>query len=626
MGRSERWANAHEKKKTLSTQGTGPILYYENGRQYVYSGESHMAILGESGTGKSRRLIIPMVLNGITGKDKESFVIADPKGEIYNSTINAVSDEYEVFKFDFRHLYKDDVTCWNPLAAPYKLWKTGTDENVFRAEQMIEDLAHALYPISPNADPFWMSEARNVFEGAVYAIFSYAKPEEVNLTSLYYLIALGDEKYGASNYLKEFVRFALDDGIENVAMQLQSFVSTAPETRGGIRSSFLNRLSIAFKSKGVRDFLSNDDIDINNLRGDKPVIIYIILPDETPIYEELAGVLISQLMNHYIYIAENIWQGRLPIRMNFCLDELGNIGKAIGNLPHLLSAGRSRNCRVQLVLQSLSQLDDIYGKSNATTIISNTAVKVLYRVSNYETLSEFSRMCGEKETLLDNGMVKKEPLVTPIQLGSMGIGQALVMIPGTKFITWLPDYTEVFNTNESVCDKEIKCRKRSKAQTFDVRNMVKERKHEKLKAAGMVAREENDDVAIPFPNPFAVDKDVDIDAMIREIDKKIAELEEEERRENIKNEEKSAEKVQKNGRKRYSVIITDTTAKVRIIKTIMAVMNMSVSEAKYMYENAESDNSVPVNGVILSGLSKTKATQFKKKFEEFGISVNIKEE
>lgn len=74
------------------------------------------------------------------------------------------------------------------------------------------------------------------------------------------------------------------------------------------------------------------------------------------------------------------------------------------------------------------------------------------------------------------------------------------------------------------------------------------------------------------------------------------------------------------------MIITDSTAKVRIIKTIMVVMNMSVSEAKHMYENAESDNSVPGNEVILSGLSKTKATQFKKKFEEFGISVNIKEE
>lgn len=30
MGRSERWATDREKKKTLSKNGAGPILYFEN--------------------------------------------------------------------------------------------------------------------------------------------------------------------------------------------------------------------------------------------------------------------------------------------------------------------------------------------------------------------------------------------------------------------------------------------------------------------------------------------------------------------------------------------------------------------------------------------------------------------
>lgn len=633
MGRSERWATDREKKKALSKKGAGPILYLENGEAYAYSDESHMAILGESGTGKSRRLIIPMILNSLIGENKESFVIADPKGEIYSSTRNSVPNEYEVYKFDFRNLYREDVTCWNPLAAPYELWKTGTEENTFRAEQMIDDLAHALYPVSPNADPFWMTEARNLFEGAVYSIFSYAKPEEVNLTSLFYLIQLGDEKYGASTFLKEFVRCALDDdGNENVAMQLQSYVSTAPETRGGIRSSFLNRLSTATRSGGVRSFLSNDDIHINTLKGDKPVVIYIILPDETPIYEELAGVLISQLMNHYIYIAETLWSGKLPMRINFCLDELGNIGRAISNLPHLLSAGRSRNCRVQLVLQSLSQLDDIYGKSNATTIISNTSVKVLYRVSNYETLSEFSRMCGEKETLLDNGMVKKEPLISPVQLGSMDVGQALVIISGrTKFITRLPDYTDLFDSTEEKeeIDKDVKRRKREKTKPFDVKEFVKERKQEKLKEAGML-REDDLEVREShlFPNPFDVTDEANLDAMIKEIDRKIAKLEAEEREEKRKElEQNNKGKARKteNKRKRYSVIIR-TPYKAGVVKAMMKVMEISVSKARDLYDHAKKEN-VGTETVILSGLSKTKAGQLKRELDKIDkIDIDIREE
>lgn len=623
MGRSERWATDREKKKTLSKNGAGPILYLENDEKFAYSDESHIAILGESGTGKSRRLIIPMILNSLTNStNKESFVIADPKGEIYSSTIRSVPKEYVIYKFDFRNLYReDDVTCWNPLAAPYELWKMGTDENIFRAEQMVDDLAHALYPVPPNENPFWTTEARNMFEGAVYSLFSYAKPEEVNLTSLFYFFQLGDEKYGASTYVKELVSFALDDGNENVAMGLQSYVSTAPETRGGIRSSFLNRLSIATRSGGVRSFLSNDDIHINTLKGDKPIIIYIILPDETPIYEELAGMLISQLMNHYIYVAEDLWSGKLPIRINFCLDELGNIGESISNLPHLLSAGRSRNVRVELVLQSLSQLDDIYGKSNATTIISNTSVKVLYRVSNYETLSEFSRMCGEKETLLDNGLVKKEPLISPVQLGAMDVGQALVIISGrTKYITRFPDYTDLFNLTDEKkeIDRGITYRKRKITKTFDVKEYVKARKNGRLKAAGML---KEDDLEVrknlPFPYPFDVTDESSLDAMIKDIDRKIAELEAEEREEKRKemernNKEKMSSTEKK--RKRYSITI-NTPYKVAVIKALMKVMEMPVSKAKDLYDHAKKKNGGGET-VVLSGLSKTKADQLKKELEK----------
>ena len=174
-------------------------------------------------------------------------------------------DDYDVYKFDFRRLYQsDNITCWNPLTAPYELWRSGTAENVFRAEQMVDDLAHVMYPVAPDTDPFWMTEARNVFSGAVFALFSYARSEEVNLSSVYYLISKGEERFGGSTFLKEFVE--MEENNENVAMQLHGYVTTANDTRGGIRSSFLNRLSMATKSESVRKFLSNDDIYIDELQ------------------------------------------------------------------------------------------------------------------------------------------------------------------------------------------------------------------------------------------------------------------------------------------------------------------------------------------------------------------------
>ena len=479
MSRSERWATLKEKKRVLTENGTGPVLYYEFGKYFTHDKEGNVVIIGESGTGKTRREINAMVIAGITAKEKESFVIADPKGEIFKSTVGFASDEYDIYKFDFRGLYKEGITCWNPLTAPYELWKSGIPENVSRAEQMIEELSYTMYPATTHNDPFWIQEARNVFLGAVYTLFSCAKPEEINLTSVYYLITKGETRFASSTFLHEFIR--LEEENENATMQLYGYVTTARETKGSIRSVFLDGLSIATKSESVRSFLSNDDIRIHELTGDKPVLIYVILPDETPIYDKLAGNLISQLMNHYIYIAESKWGGKLPVRMNFCLDELGNIGRAIGNLPHLLSAGRSRNVRVELVLQSISQLDDIYGKSNATTILSNAAVKIAFRVNHWDTLAELSRLCGEREVKMDD-RIKQQPLITPSQLGAMELGQALVIISGrTKFITWLPDYTEIFSETQMVRTRKcVSSKRRTRAQVFDIVEYVRTKKRQQI--------------------------------------------------------------------------------------------------------------------------------------------------
>ena len=339
--RSERWSTNYEKFKVLKVGAAGPVLQFDNGECWSFDGEGHVMILGASGSGKSRRGTIPMTKSFI--RNKQSGFIADAKGEIYANTKDEIPDCYDVHVIDFRNLYEDNAEGWNPLAAPYELWISGSKKNRHIAEQMVEELANTMYPV-PDKDPFWIEEARNVFIALVYALFILAKPEEVNLASVYYMIAKGEERFGTASYLKTLVDML--ENHKNVAMQLLSYVTTADDTRAGIRSTFLNGLSTATKSESVRDFLSHDDLQINQLTGNKPTLVYIIIPDETSIYDKLTGVLVSQLMNHYVRLAEQEYAGKLPIRVNVLLEELGNIGRAITNLPHLMTAGRSRNIRV----------------------------------------------------------------------------------------------------------------------------------------------------------------------------------------------------------------------------------------------------------------------------------------
>lgn len=527
--RSERWTTAIERAKVLKTEAAGPVLAYDNGKILTHDGEGHVMILGVSGSGKSRRGTIPMTMSFI--KNRQSAVIADAKGEIYANTKHMIPDEYDVHVIDFRNLYEEGAEGWNPLHAPYVLWKAGTPENRHIAEQMIEGLAHTMYPEAKGTDPFWIKEARNVFLAAVYALFEFAEADQINLASVYYLISKGEERFGPSTYLKTFVE--MSESNENVAMQLQSYVTTANDTRAGIRSTFLDGLSIATKSISVRNFLSHDELRINDLRGDKPTLIYIIIPDETPIYDELTGVLVSQLMNHYVRIAEQKYGGKLTIRVNVLLEELGNIGRAITNLPHLMSAGRSRNIRVEFVLQSISQLVDIYGESNATTIMSNCDVRIAFRVNHWDTLTELSRICGEREINCE-GHISREPLITQSQLAAMETGQALVIVSGrVKFVTWIPDFTEMnISQQRRVSKKKIQRKPANKSSYFDIQKYVKEKKKKEITGRTSDGSEEK----IPSPFEFLAQRNadssgIDVDDLISKIDEKIAELEAEEKAE-----------------------------------------------------------------------------------------------
>ena len=624
MSRSERFANEREIMKAMKDYVAGPVMKAKAGRYQVEGSEGHSLIIGESGTGKTRRQIIPAIINSITSPDKESWIVADPKGEISKETIPFASDDYDIYRFDFRSLWKEGNTCWNPLAYPYELWKSGTEEGKARAEQLVDNLGYGMFPVE-GPDPFWPTEAKSLFEGAVFALFSYAKPEEVNLSSVFYLVQKGDAKFGGSTYLKELVE--LEEKNENVSMQLYSFVSTANDTRGGIRSSFLNKLSMATKSESIRNFLSNDDIHINGLSGDKPILIYIVLPDETPIYEGLAGILISQLMNHYIYIAETKWGGKLPVRVNFCLDELGNIGRAIGNLPHLLSAGRSRNVRCHLCLQSLSQLDDVYGKSKATTILSNASVKIAFRTNNWDTLSELSRLCGEKEVVID-GKVKQQPLITPTQLGAMETGQALIMVAGRlKFVTWLPDYTEIFDESMYVRTKGyIGSKSRKKTQIFDLQEFVKEKKRAKLMSLVGESEKDKDDLPFsPFGGSFGnpEQSSIDVDDLVKKIETLEAEEKVEKEKEGKTSSSESDVKKKPKSKKpdkSATVVILNSDDKVKDVKAIRECMGWGLKEATEYYNEGVSGDIVE-----LKGLSSETAHKLREKLEANGDLVIVKE-
>ncbi len=472
--RNERFSTLEEIKRELGRgSGAGTVVGHINGETLIHRGEGHICIQGESGAGKTRGVTIESVISVL--QNNESAVILDAKGgELYDQVKHMISSNYRVHLFDLRHIYSEECDHFNPLAEPYRLFKENTPEEISVSEQMVQDIAYIFYPVSKNIEnAFWIDAARNLFSSSCYTIFELARdgliPEDqVNLISVFYLVVLGEERYTSGTYLKNFVDTYSH---KEYLMGLQSYVScTATETRAGMRAEFTERMKITHSS-ALRNFYSHDDLHIaEELTGDCPALVFIILPDETKTMHIAATILISQLMRHFIRLAESVYHGKLPIRTSFIIEEMASLGSAIPNFDEFLSSVRSRNIVCTFCLQNTVQLKELYGDSAAQSILSNTRVRISFRVNNIETLDELSDLVGKKELVRD-GYIHSHSLLLSSQLHALEDRQALVLIGKVKYVARFPDFSEL-PVSHYRAKEEYTPRKHAKRETPVYFNIV----------------------------------------------------------------------------------------------------------------------------------------------------------
>jgi type IV secretion system protein VirD4 len=136
--------------------------------------------------------------------------------------------------------------------------------------------------------------------------------------------------------------------------------------------------------------------------------------------------------------------GKLPIPVEYYLDEFANIGK-IADFNQLITTLRSRNMATTIVLQSLSQLDNVYGKEQATTIKDACDSWVYLGGSGSETCDLISKRLGNETVTSktasktyssqNSGSVSTQllqrPLMDPSEVARMRRRDCLVLLTGT---------------------------------------------------------------------------------------------------------------------------------------------------------------------------------------------------
>lgn len=555
-----RWAKDREIQEELecvkvdaeySAAAGVPLIVKEN-EMWVDNGEYHTLVIGSTGSGKTQTVIKPQVQS--LAKAGESMIITDPKGEIYEETAEMLKEKgYNIFVLNFRDPQQGNA--WNPLSLPYKMYKNGNQD---KAIELLDDLAqNILYDeTSNNSDPFWEKTSADYFSGVALGLFEDAKEEEVNINSINLMTTVGEEKFANSTYIQAY--FEAKDPASSAAVNASSTINAPTDTKGSILSVFRQKVKLFASRENLSEMLSYSDLDLSTI-GKQKTALFIIVQDEKKTYHSLVTILLKQCYETLIGVAQENG-GKLPIRTNFLLDEFANM-PPLKDVTTMITAARSRQIRFTFIIQNYAQLDSVYGKEDAETIKGNCG-NIIYLISaELSALEEISKMCGEEKSKKDD-KTASTPLVTVSDLQRMKLFEAIIlrMRKQPYKVKQTPDFK--INWGKQYPKATYPRREKQPIHVFDLKAFVNEARQKKLMEmlnggsagtpqgvpmGGMMggmppflppemrgmAGPQPQAPQQPMPQPFRpkpVLAESDMDELVRKIDARIAELEEEEKR------------------------------------------------------------------------------------------------
>ena len=564
-GDYSRWAKEDEIKKRLkeinittpTVAHAGMPLLVKKNHVWVDDGESHTLIIGSTGSGKTRRLITPLIK--ILAKKGESMILTDPKGELYEENVAMLTAKgYNIVLLNLRDPEKGNA--WNPLTLPYQLYKEGSD----KANELLSDLARNLLHDEKTDDPFWQNSSADYFTALALGLFEDAKEEEINLNSISYMSAVGEEKYGGTVYAKEY--FSSKDPAKPTYINASGTINAPQDTKNSILSVFRQKIKVFATTEHLSEMLAYSDFDMKDI-GRKKTAVFIIIQDEKKTYHALATIFLKQCYETLIDVAQENG-GKLPTRTNFILDEFANM-PPLKDVTTMITAARSRQIRFNLVIQNFSQLNQVYGADDAETIKGNCANLVYLMSKELKALEEISKLCGEKKV---KGKGEKEPdkdkpLISISELQRLKMGNCIVIKDRTYPLkTKLPDMSEYEFNEPKTTQVNYPVRQKREIKLFDIKEFVKQQRMNAYPNGGPgmfdprfggntpfdflppSSRPANPNVGPnrqPTPgynpnlfNPTDGEEGFNVDELIKKIDAKIAELEAEEKMEREKEQAK----------------------------------------------------------------------------------------
>lgn len=271
-------------------------------------------IIGASGSGKSRKFLIPNILKIAEQDEKieneikkgKNIVCTDPKGDLYCKCCRVLEKRgYKVKLFNLvAPLYSDGIDL-------IKFIETPLDAQIF-AQVVItttQDVG------SKKGDEFWQTTQENLLKALLlHIVFEVEDESKKNMEYLYSIISSGDIK-------KIDMVFQKSRGITKIAYNI--YAQATDSIKQSVITGLATKLQI-FQLDEINAITQKNDIDFAELDNEK-VAIFCVTSDMDTTMNFLNSLFFSFLFIKTIRIADNNKEKRLHRDLNVILDEFPNI-------------------------------------------------------------------------------------------------------------------------------------------------------------------------------------------------------------------------------------------------------------------------------------------------------------
>lgn len=364
----------------------------------------HIMVYGSTGSGKTQGMVKPFILQCASKRSKrESLICVDPKGEVYESMSSYLREQgYEVKMFNLLDMENSDA--WNCLSG------IETDKD------LVQSIAEVIIKNTSNANErqdFWEKAELNLLMALMHYVATQTIPgtnqllpvQQRSLGAIYRL--LSNESF--ADLERRFD--ALPKGHPALA-PYGIFKLANRQIWGNIAIGLGNRLSV-LQNPLVDKITSYNEIDLT-LPGRKPCAYFCCISAQDSSLEFLSSLFFSQLFSRLIdYGRRHGEHGRLPIKVNVCLEEFCNIGK-LPDFKKVLNFCRGSGIFCQLIVQSIPQLQDRYPKTEWEELIGCTDIQICLGCNDVDTATYISKKCGMVTIKVENNQMPLMPLFSPV--------------------------------------------------------------------------------------------------------------------------------------------------------------------------------------------------------------------